>query len=333
VLRGADGEPQPRAAEEPGAEGVEELTAPVPLGVRRQAEAKARCHELDVEPAAGERRRERVVVRDRERSRVDERDAHRPTVIAPVSLLVRTWNLFHGRTSPPSSALHLEEMVRTVVEDGPDVVAFQEVPVWALDRLEAWSGMTAVPAVAMLPLGGLLARKLTEWKPQRFRSLLTGQGNALLLSRRLELVGRPRIIRLNPGPFRSAEARARGLSLRERLDWAWNRRVCQAVHVRERKRVILLANLHATKDHSLAAAEVDRLARLWPPEAPTILCGDFNARGHSLPGFSEPLEGVDQILVRGLEFERGPSRWPVERRRTEDGALLSDHAPVEAVVA
>jgi hypothetical protein len=333
VLRSAEGEAQLRAAEETGANGVEELAATVALGIGCPAETKAGRHELDLEPAAGECRRECVVVRDRERSRVDERDAHRPTVIAPMGLLVRTWNLFHGRTSPPSNDFHLEKMVRTVVEDGPDVVAFQEVPVWALDRLEAWSGMTAVSAIAMLPLGGPLARQLTERHPRRLRSLLTGQANALLLSRGLELVGRPRIIRLNPGPFRSAEARARGLSLRERLDWAWNRRVCQAVHVRERKRVILLANLHATKDHSLAAAEVDRLARLWSPEAPTILCGDFNARGHSLPGFSEPLEGVDQILVRGLEFERGPSRWPVERRRTEDGALLSDHAPVEAVVA
>jgi endonuclease/exonuclease/phosphatase family metal-dependent hydrolase len=250
-----------------------------------------------------------------------------------MSLLVRTWNVFHGRTSPPSSALHLEEMVRTVVEDGPDVVAFQEVPVWALDRLEAWSGMSAVPAVAMLPLGGPLARRLTERHPRRLRSLLTGQANALLFSRRLELAGPPRIIRLNPGPFRATEARARRLSFRQRLDWAWNRRVCQAVHVRELKRVIVVANLHATKDHSLAAAEVDRLARLWPPDAPTILCGDFNTRENVLPGFSEPLEGIDQILVRGLEFERVPSRWPVERRRTEGGALLSDHAPVEAVVA
>ncbi|MEO8291464.1 MAG: endonuclease/exonuclease/phosphatase family protein, partial [Gaiellaceae bacterium] len=165
-----------------------------------------------------------------------------------MSLLVRTWNLFHGRTSPPSGVLHLERMVRMAVDDGPDVVAFQEVPVWALARLEAWSGMTAVSAVAMLPLGGPLARKLTERSPRRLRSLLTGQANALLLSRRLELVGRPRSIRLNPEPFRSVEARARRLSLQERLDWAWNRRLCQAVHVRDRMRVIVVANLHATKD-------------------------------------------------------------------------------------
>jgi hypothetical protein len=224
-------------------------------------------------------------------------------------------------------------MVRRAVEGRPDVLAFQEVPVWALDRLEAWSGMSVVPAVTMLPLGGPLARKLTERNPRRFRSLLTGQANALLLSGRLEIVGRPRTIRLNPGPFRSAEARARKLSSRERLDWAWNRRVCQAVHVRDRERVIVVGNLHATKDHALAAAEADRLARLWPLEAPTILCGDFNARGHILPGFSEPLEGIDQILVRGLRFERKPGRWPLERRQTEDRALLSDHAPVEAVVA
>jgi endonuclease/exonuclease/phosphatase family metal-dependent hydrolase len=49
-------------------------------------------------------------------------------------------------------------------------------------------------------------------------------------------------------------------------------------------------------------------------------------------GFSPPLPGsIDQILVRGLELRDGPSAWPLERR-TVDGRVLSDHAPVEAVV-
>jgi endonuclease/exonuclease/phosphatase family metal-dependent hydrolase len=49
--------------------------------------------------------------------------------------------------------------------------------------------------------------------------------------------------------------------------------------------------------------------------------------------FSPPLSGgIDQILVRGAGFARAPHRWPKERRRV-DGRLLSDHAPVEAVLA
>ena len=41
--------------------------------------------------------------------------------------------------------------------------------------------------------------------------------------------------------------------------------------------------------------------------------------------------GIDQILVRALALERGPEPWPDERRRVTAG-VLSDHAPVEAVV-
>ena len=49
-------------------------------------------------------------------------------------------------------------------------------------------------------------------------------------------------------------------------------------------------------------------------------------------GFTEPIDGIDQILARGLAVEQGPAAWPEERRRV-DGAVLSDHAPVEAVIA
>jgi endonuclease/exonuclease/phosphatase family metal-dependent hydrolase len=54
-------------------------------------------------------------------------------------------------------------------------------------------------------------------------------------------------------------------------------------------------------------------------------------RRHTVPGFTEPIGGIDQILVSGLELERGPEAW-AEERRTVDGVVLSDHAPVEAVV-
>jgi endonuclease/exonuclease/phosphatase family metal-dependent hydrolase len=40
--------------------------------------------------------------------------------------------------------------------------------------------------------------------------------------------------------------------------------------------------------------------------------------------------GIDHILVRGLRSQP-PFVWPVERR-TRDGRVLSDHAPVDVEV-
>ena len=63
-------------------------------------------------------------------------------------LLVRTWNLFHGNAVPPERRAFLEQMVRLASADRPELLCLQEVPVWALGRLAAWSGMTAVGVVA-----------------------------------------------------------------------------------------------------------------------------------------------------------------------------------------
>jgi hypothetical protein len=52
----------------------------------------------------------------------------------------------------------------------------------------------------------------------------------------------------------------------------------------------------------------------------------------AVPKFTPPIDGIDQILARGLEFARPPAPWPESRRRV-DGSLLSDHALVEAEVA
>ena len=72
-------------------------------------------------------------------------------------LLVVTWNLFHGRTVPPSGEAHLEEMVGLIAAAAPGVACLQELPVWALERLERWSGMRPIPAVTLPALGGALA--------------------------------------------------------------------------------------------------------------------------------------------------------------------------------
>lgn len=257
-------------------------------------------------------------------------------------LLIRTWNLFHGRTLPESRRTHLEQMVALVCGGSPDVVCLQEVPVFALRSLTAWSGMQAVGAVAMPALGGRLGRLLTEREPGLLRSALAGQANATLVSGSLRLEGPPRTLPLNPSAFRRQQAARLGLPFATRLAWARNRRVAQVLRVRTGPASVALVNVHLTSlpDSRPAEAELLRAASYADgfarPGEPLVLAGDLNLTPASSRvlagltdwGFSPPRSGVDQILVRGLTVVRGPEAWPAERRRL-GALLLSDHAPVE----
>lgn len=213
-------------------------------------------------------------------------------------------------------------MVRLVTADAPDVVALQEMPLWAVKRLDDWSGMQTSWAMTMPARLGPLAHRVTRRDPLRFRSSLTGQANALLVNPHFEL-GRHRSIVLNPE-----------LS---RLDWLAGkrqRRVCHSLEVDVRGERAVLANLHAShdRDGSVVAAEIERAASFLAGAERCVLCGDFNIRRHAVEGFTQPIDGIDQILARGFSIEHGPDVWPDERRRFGD-VVLSDHAPVEAVIA
>jgi endonuclease/exonuclease/phosphatase family metal-dependent hydrolase len=235
-----------------------------------------------------------------------------------VPLLVRTWNLFHGNAVPPERQAYLEEMVRLVAADEPDVVCLQEVPVWALEHLGAWSGMTAIGAVAARPLlfSARLGKLVTDFNHGLLRSAVTGQANAVLLRRTLSI----------------EDQGSSTITISRRGEG--ERRVCQTLRLAD---VGFLANVHVTTE--LAADQFLRVAtlveELAPADEPVILCGDMNVRpGESRAyeelaewGYSEPTPGIDQILVRGLPATP-LSVWPEERRRV-DGRLLSDHAPVE----
>ena len=219
-------------------------------------------------------------------------------------MLVRSWNLFHGRTSPGDRVL-LRDMVELAAEDVPDVLCLQELPLWALAQLDDWSGMTAVPAVAkrtLVPrwLGGVLHRH----DPRQFRSGVTGQANAILLA--------PTHVLLEHRTVRISE---RG---RER-------RVCHAVRLEG----IVIGNVHASNEFKrpeVPRAELKRAHKLVDSMAAAgearVLAGDFNLRDPDLPG-----PNIDHIVVAGIEH--GPLVvWPDERR-LHNGAVLSDHAPVE----
>lgn len=240
-------------------------------------------------------------------------------------MLIRTWNLFHGNTVPPGRVNLLEEAVRLAAVGEPDVVCLQEIPVWALEYLDDWSGMIAIGEVAARPLLGRgLARRVTALNPGLLRSAVTGQANAILVAPELRRLERHSIV-LNPRSFRE-------------------RRVAQAVRLGlPDERTATVANLHASNhaDEQIPDAELLRAAvfldAVAAPADVAVLAGDFNVRrGRALDelaawGFSRPGPGIDHVLVRGAES--GPEeRWPDERRRI--GALLvSDHAPVEVTVS
>lgn len=208
----------------------------------------------------------------------------------------------------------------------------------------AIGAVAARPTLGPFPSTSDVGRRLTALHHGRIRSAVAGQANAILLAPALRPADHEQLT-LNPRGFRRVQARWLGLGPVARLGWAKERRVCQAVRVRRPGGgTLLVANLHATSypaDQRLADAEllraatfVDGLAR---PDEPMLFCGDLNvpaARSRTLTdllgeewGFSGPVPGIDQILVRGLPSSK-PRRWPEERRRVE-GRLLSDHTPVE----
>ena len=95
-------------------------------------------------------------------------------------MLVRTWNLFHGKPSPPGRRAFLLQMIELVTRDRPDVVCVQELPVWALPHLEGWSRMHASGAVARRPLLPVGARAVTALHHGLLRSAVTGEADAIL---------------------------------------------------------------------------------------------------------------------------------------------------------
>jgi len=221
-----------------------------------------------------------------------------------VALLVRTWNLFHGNSLPPERRAYLREMVELVTADRPDVVCLQEVPAWALGRLERWSGMRAIGAVAAEPLlrSAELGRLVTDLHHGILRSAVTGEALAILLSPSLAIAG-------------------------ERRERVGPNRVLLGITLEDGT---FVGDFHVTGGEP--AEEQFRTVVGLAGDGPAVLAGDANLRPpYELEGWSEPLAAsIDQILVRGLP-STPPVAWPADRRRI-DGKLLSDHAPVEATV-
>jgi endonuclease/exonuclease/phosphatase family metal-dependent hydrolase len=227
-----------------------------------------------------------------------------------MALLVRSWNLFHGNTDPPTRRSHLREMVELAVADGPDVVCLQEVPVWAVPELERWSGLLSFPAIARHGLRPpLLAGWITRIDNGLLRSAISGQANAILVAATHDVADLGQI-RVSAGGVEP--------------------RVAQAVCVAG----VVVANVHASSIDGrpeLARAELERtrdFAETAAAGRPVVIAGDFNLAAYGLDGYTEPGSGIDHVIARGVPCSQ-LAVWPPERR-VQNGRGLSDHAPVEA---
>lgn len=261
------------------------------------------------------------------------------------SLLVRTWNIAHGRDVPPGPGYGharrklLEEMCAVMVQDDPDIVLLQEVPVWAGSLLHEATGMGVTLAHAYgahvpflhVPLPLAAGAALGKALPDVVRTQFEGQGQAVLYSPDLLLVS------------------ARRVQLNERRRLRGEPRIAQLVRLRVRKLGVELAvgNVHADPRGAPVQLEkagfvLERFAR----GAPMILGGDLNAgtqsaglRALARRGWVEDAAevGIDHLLVRGPGLEWPATRWLPQRRDVRlNGSLplrLSDHDPVDAVVS
>src|SRR5688572_15258424 len=227
------------------------------------------------------------------------------------TLVLRSWNVFHGNAYPPRREGFLRTMLELISSGQPDIVCLQELPVWSLEQLHGWTGMTPSPAVARAPLWpAALSAWITRLHQGLFRSTFSGQANAILVRHDHSL---------------------QELGQRQISDRGRERRICQAVRVDGR---IIVANLHASNDFrrpEIPRAELEQ-ARAFAEELAgandrVVLAGDFNLRDAWLDGYSEPGPGIDHVLVQGATA--APLEvWPIERRSAH-GIVLSDHAPVE----
>lgn len=262
----------------------------------------------------------------------------------PDALLVRTWNIAHGRDVPPGPAYGhtrhkvLDEMAAVMREGDPDLVLLQEVPVWAGRTLSEGTGMgitiahsygAHVPFLHVpLPLaaGEWLGRSI----PDVARSQFEGQAQAVLYGPRLILVS------------------ARRVEINVRRRMRGEPRIAQLVRLRVRAsgREFVVANVHAA--YGDADVQLERAA--WATEqfargAPMLFGGDLNvppgsrsmrqlaARGWDEGGGDV---AIDHLLVRGMVLEWPGTRWLPGRRDLPGEAAplrLSDHDPVDAVVS
>lgn len=220
---------------------------------------------------------------------------------------VLVWNLFHGRSLPPSRGGLKAAFLELLAAWEWDVALLQEVPPW-------W------PA----PLGDELAGE--------FCVALTSR-NGLLPLRRMLAERWPELMKSNGGGCNAVLARAQIAGCRALRLRTWpERRVAQLVRL---KNGTSLVNYHASSRADRAQAELSILcehALAWAGDSPLVFGGDLNLREPQIPAALAHVASrdVDHLFARGFQI-RSPSRL-LERAVTLGATPveLSDHLPILA---
>jgi endonuclease/exonuclease/phosphatase family metal-dependent hydrolase len=234
------------------------------------------------------------------------------------TVLVLSWNLFHGRSRPPTRASVYGEFAAKLGEWSWDVALLQEVPPWWPGRLAGELHIEQCSALTSRNSLPVLRRVLAERRPELLKS--NGGGCNTILSR-------------------SPIAEHSTLRLRR---WP-ERRVAQLARLQDGTCVV---NLHASTRPARAMQELERLWPLvldWAGADRLILGGDLNLRS---PTPAPPTvvhaaaSGVDHVFARGLvpatasgsasgapgALDRPTREVVLDGRPIE----LSDHAPLLA---
>ncbi len=235
-------------------------------------------------------------------------------------MTVATWNLFHGRTEPPTRANLLSAFAAALRTKPWDVCGLQEVPPWWAAELGERTGASARMVRTSLVRGAFpgLQKAVHDRDPERLG--VRGAGANVLLVR----------------PDAGAIEQHRTAVLR----CLPQRRTLHAVRlVRPSGRGIWIANVHThNRPESSAAADLIRalrVARAWAGDERLIFLGDLNLLQPqgvaSVEGLSW-LHGqrVDHILGRGLRADGGAY---AERIQPRPGLTMSDHRLIGVRIA
>ncbi|HEY5319149.1 MAG TPA: endonuclease/exonuclease/phosphatase family protein [Solirubrobacteraceae bacterium] len=220
-----------------------------------------------------------------------------------MTLVVVTWNLYHGRGLPPAGRDLLPDFAAVLARWDWNLALLQEVPPWWPPELARVAGaehrLVLTSRNQLLPVRRALA---TRW-PDLMRS--GGGGANAILAR---------------GPRITEHLR---LCLCRLPEQRW-------LHAVRLENGIWAGNLHATAHRPSRAADEDARAAAaildWSAGSPALLGGDFNLRHLELAGLRHAGgHDVDHIFASGLA--------PLGGARTLEHGSLSDHAPVAVELA
>ena len=218
---------------------------------------------------------------------------------------VLVWNLFHGRSLPPSRHELIGHFAGRLAAWEWDAALLQEVPPW-------WPPLLAERAGAQQ------------------RTVLTSR-NAFLRLRRALARRRPELMKSNGGGCNATLVRGRiaeHAAVRLRM-WP-ERRVAQLLRLGDGS---ALVNYHASSRAERAREELARLrehALVWGRRGPLVLAGDLNLRSPVLAGDFEHVarRDVDHVFVRGYRAARPALLLQRDAAIDARRVLLSDHVPM-----